>query len=549
MGIRHLGTFRKAPRTGLLLAAAAGSAACAGLAIPAPARVSLTALGSYASGVFGAGAAEIPAHDPSTQRLFVVNANDVRVDVLDVRDPMRPRKVGALEARSLGGSANSVAVARGLVAVAIEAERKQEDGVVALYEAASLLLRAVVPVGALPDCVAFTPDGRWLVVANEGEPDAAYRVDPEGSVSLIDLRGGVERPRVATADFRAFDARGDELRAAGVRLFGPGATVSQDLEPEFVTTLPDSRRAWVTLQENNALAEVDVHEARVTRIVPLAFKDHRLAGNALDPSDRDGGIRIRSWPVYGMYQPDAIANYRFRGETLLVTANEGDTRDYAGFREEARVQDLVLDPQVFPAAETLQHPENLGRLKVTRALGSADGAVFQRLFAFGARSFSIWTLRGEQVFDSGSGFESATAFALPDAFNADHADNDSFDSRSDDRGPEPEGVVLGRIAGRTYAFVGLERVGGILVYDVTDPRDVGFRSYVNRRNFAVDACWKADAGGACRTGPGSANPEALDLGPEGLIFVPAHQSPIGAPLLVVANEVSGTTTLYRVDVR
>ena len=244
---------------------------------------------------------------------------------------------------------------------------------------------ATAPVGALPDMVTFTPDGELVLVSNEGEPSDDYTVDPEGSVSVIKVRpvlglgrraagGGrdviraervVARTAVRTVTFGDFDEgrpRHDEVDE-DIRIFGPGASVAQDLEPEYITVSDDSRTAWVTLQENNALARIDIGRLRVEALLPLGFNDHRLSGNELDASDRDGGVNIASWPVLGMYQPDAISSFEQGGQTYVVTANEGDARDYDGFSEEARVKDLVLDPTTFPDAATLQEDSNLGRLR------------------------------------------------------------------------------------------------------------------------------------------------------------------------------------------
>jgi hypothetical protein len=251
----------------------------------------------------------------------------------------------------------------------------------------------------------------------------------------------------------------------------------------------------------------------------------------LDASDRDNRINIRDWPVLGMYEPDSIAAFKAGRKTYLITANEGDARDWPGFSEEARVGSLTLDATQFPNAAALKNNASLGRLNVTRTLGDADGdGDFDQLYTLGGRSFSIWTTDGAQVYDSGSEFERVVAARFPAFFNASNDDR-TVDSRSDNKGPEPEGIAIGSVGERTYAFVGLERMGGVMVYDVTDPHSPLFVDYVNNRDLAVD--------------PAQA-PAAGDLGPEGLIFIDAKDSPTRSPLLVVANEVSGTVTLYRI---
>lgn len=497
---------------------------------PAANRISLVPIGTYASGVFDESGAEIVAHDPGTQRLFVVNAQAGLVDVLDISDPTDPVLVDTIVA---SGPVNSVDVLDGTVAVAVQADPAQEPGSVELFDTGGTAL-ATVQVGALPDMLTFSPDGTMIVVANEGEP-AGYCAgdagDPEGSMSIIDVSAGasqVTQDDVRTAGFTAFNDQAAALRAAGVRIFGPGATVAQDVEPEYVAIDADSTTAWVALQENNAFGIVDLASATVTDIVPLGYKDHSVPRNGLDASDEDGRVNIRSWPVRGMYMPDGIDAYERAGRTFIVSANEGDARDYECFSEETRIEDLVLDPAAFPAAERLQQEQNLGRLRTTTAFPTTEPAT--ELYSFGGRSFTIRDAAGNLVFDSGSDFERITAAVDRANFNSNNDDNDSFDSRSDDKGPEPEGIEIGQAFGSTYAFIGLERVGGIMVYDIDSPTAPRFVEYVNNRNFQGDA----EAG------------TAGDLGPEGITFIPAADSPVRGPLLAVANEVSGTTTIYRV---
>ena len=491
------------------------------LAAPATA-IRLKPIGSFETGIFDDSAAEIAAFDPLGQNIFVTNNAANRIDVLSASDPTNPTLNFSIDLNPFGAGVNSVAFLDGLLAVAVENAIAQEPGRVILFDPLGGFLNSVV-VGAIPDMVTFTPDGTKILVANEGEPNDDFSVDPEGSVSIIDLSSGVN-PTVTTAGLTQFN---NAVLDDSVRIFGPGATVAQDLEPEFIAVSEDSSTAWVSLQENNAFGILDLTTGEFIDIVGLGFKDHSLPGNGLDASDEDGEINIANLPVLGMFQPDSIDTYSFGGETFIVSANEGDARDF----EEERVEDLTLDPTAFPNADELQQPDVLGRLEVTNTLGDTDGdGDFDSLFAFGARSFSIWDAQGNLVFDSGDDFEQITADLFPDFFNSDNDEN-TFDTRSDAKGPEPEAITIGQIGDRTFAFIGLERVGGIMTYDITDPFAPFFIDYVNNRDFFGD-------------------PElgtAGDLGPEGLLFIGATDSPTQAPLIIATNEVSGTTTLFAIE--
>ncbi|MEJ0087678.1 MAG: choice-of-anchor I family protein [Pseudomonadota bacterium] len=922
----------------------------------------LDVLGSYSTGL-GAGAAEIVAYDKDSRRLFLINATASSVDILSLRNPAAPTLLKRLDLSALG-SPNSVDVYDGVLAIAIQAVVKTDPGLVAFYTTDGQSLGSA-KVGSLPDMLTFTPDGRNVLVANEAEPSGygAGFTDPEGTVSIVRVPHNRNEWKkfgngsVRTVGFTQFNGQEAALRSKGIRIYGPGATAAQDFEPEYIAASADSRKAYVTLQENNAIAVIDIDKAKVLQLLPLGYKDYSatpavsatyewdnlpsigrtaagqkmtlggfsglayegttrdgklkfithtdrgpnaeptgilrpfvlpqyhprivrftldpsngrfdlteqiefkrpdgrpltglpntaLSGDAnqayndevpvdlfgkvlpldplggdfeaivvgddgsfwlgdeyrpaiyhfdkkgvllqryipvgthaaagkpvpapgvagefgiealpaviaqrrqnrgvealaeldgklyafvqspvrnpvaltngalnamrnvrvvefdpetlatrqflyemdnpvplnatdtradkigdatvsgsgeflvverdddnvpaielpaitkkvysftlgtatditaldtiypvvrngatvnlsldqmtvdelatvgvrgvvktlhvdlaaagyasvqkvegltilddgriavindndfgvaqiqvdnatglfklapgynpepvtlglidvpgLDASDRDSKISIRDWPLLGMYQPDAIAAYQARGRTYLVTANEGDARDWPGFAEESRVSALALDPVAFPNGAVLKQNANLGRHTVTKALGDVDGdGDYDRLYTLGGRSFSIWSTSGEQVYDSGAGFERITAFDDAAHFNASN-DNTNFDDRSDNKGPEPEGVALGEIDGRTYAFIGLERTGGLMMYDVTDPSETFFVDFLNNRDF--------DAG----TG---------DLGPEGVHFIPARESPNGQPLVAVANEISGTVTLYAV---
>lgn len=537
--------FRRTVVTALLLALVVGSFGLLPAAAQATGKrapIAFAPIFTYETGL-GEASAETVAAQGSL--LFVTNSADNSLDIVDITSPAARTRV---DLSPYGAGPNSVAVRAGVVAVAVEAAPKTDPGRVVFFDAAGRYLNALT-VGAQPDMLTFSPNGRWLLVANEGEPNSYGQpdsVDPEGTVSVINMRGRVERLTqrdVKTARFTADveiigqgdddrgrgkgrgDGKGDAARHPGLRVFGPGASLAQDLEPEYITVDERSQTAYVTLQEANAIAVLDIGDAEFEQIVPLGSKDHSLAGSGIDASDRDGGINIKGWPVYGLYMPDAIANFRVGGKTYLITANEGDARDYDGFAEEIRVGagGYALDPAAFPNAAELKRNENLGRLTVTSVNGDSDGdGDFDKIYAFGARSFTIWDEDGGRIFDSGDRLEQITADTYPAFFNSE-GPGSAFDSRSDNKGPEPEGVAVGRVGGRTLAFVSLERIGGVMLFDVSNPHAPEFVQYTNNADFA--------------RGTG-------DVGPEVVVFVPAESSPSRRARLVVANEVSGTVTVY-----
>lgn len=480
--------------------------------------------------------AEISAFDPSSNRIFTVAGPAMEYYTLSNTGILSAPTNMPIGFTSVGNNVlpNSVGIRNGVVAVAYaivnSTTNAQQPGVVAFYDAATAAFLNQVAVGYLPDMLIYSPDGNKIYTANEGEPNSygqGTSFDPEGSVSIIDITAGVVAATVVEAGFTSFNSQTVALKAAGVRIYGPDATVAQDLEPEYIAFSADGTKAFVVLQENNAVAELNLATNTFTQIIPLGLKNHNLAGNGMDASDRDsttalGKINIQNWPVYGMYQPDAMASFSVAGNTYYITANEGDSRSYTGYSEEIRVgaTGYVLDPTVFPTAATLKLNENLGRLQLTNATGdtNSDGD-FDELHALGARSFSIWNSSFSQVYDSGDQLEQLTAAQNPGRFNADNTDNTSgsFDTRSDNKGPEPEAVTTGTVNGVLYAFVGIERSGDIFVYDISNPAAPVFKQYIDN---------------------------VLDFGVEGLVFVPADQSPTGKPLLISSAEVSKTVTVY-----
>ncbi len=494
-------------------------------------ELKLELLTSFSTGIEELSSAEIVVFDKASERLFIANSIANQVDFVDFSIPAAPVLIDSIDLDSVG-FINSVAVYDGVIAVAIQAPVAQDSGFVSFFTTDGVFLNRLT-VGALPDMLTFNNDGTQLVIACEGEPNDDYTVDPNGGVSIIEIDGAITEltnADVTNLDFTAFNAMEAELKADGVRIFGPGASVAQDLEPEYITILGDNATAFVVLQENNALAEVDLISKEIVEIYPLGTIDHSLFGFGFDPSNRTSDINIVNVPTRGMFQPDAIAQLAVGGENYLFTANEGDSRDYDGYSEEERIDDLDLDETIFPTADFLQNDHLFGRLKTTSATGDIDDdGDIDVIHSYGTRSFSIWNTDGELVFDSGDLIERIIA-ADPDFVELFNAGNDMGDDeakdRSDDKGPEPEGVVATMIEGNAFLFVSLERVGGVMVFNINNPESPEYIGYHNNRDVATN-------------GP--------DRGAEGMIFISAEDSPNDNGILVLANEVSSTLTIYQVN--
>jgi len=523
-------------------------------------------------------AAEIVQYHAETSTIYATNGETNTIAIIDasgvssatMADPINTTSLTtttiALPADINGvalGSLTSIAISGDLMAVAVPAAVKTDNGFVLFYNGLDSSAPAFldsVEVGALPDMVTFTPDGGKVLVANEGEPSDDYTVDPEGSVSVINiLASGEPEETGTTVGFSALNGSEADLMAQGMMFPNPAgrtingtaitSSVAKDLEPEYITATNDV--AYISLQENNGLAILDLEELTID-VVGLGTKT--WAGLNIDIQE-DGSVSFGQYTgLYGVYQPDTIANFTWKDATFIVTANEGDAREYffdaadeaactaAGgvdfdeddgclaYTDEVKVEDLTAAANSELAM--LQATGEADDLRVTSAMGDADGnGEYDAAYAYGARSFTIWDQNGLVVYDSGDDFERITASVHGAQFNNGDDENEG-DSRSENKGPEPEALTVGQIGDRTYAFIGTERMGGIFVYDVTNPYDVQFAEYVINRDLTEGL---------------TADDVIGDLAPESLVFVSAEDSPSGVPLLVVGNEVSGTVTVWQIN--
>ncbi len=923
------------------------------------AAIELSPIGVYESGIFDESAAEIAAYDEKNMRLYVVKATSASLDVLDIKDPSHPKKIAEIKLNKYATGINSVDVHGDLVAVAMEHKldyRKEYKGQNYHLEGRVVFLNLeghvvkVLDAGFLPDMVKFTPDGQYVLVANEGEPNVGVTHDPAGSITIVDLTKGIKRAKLKQVDFNSFNGKEIAYRDAGVRVFpldNGFRKISDDVEPEYIAVSPDSKTAYVALQENNAVAVVDIIKQEVKEILPLGVKDwskglpevtlfpfndlpdlpnqtpgaspvikqggfsalwfngvkangnyefltvpdrgpnkpvkgskpaqtifpvpdyqHRIVKFEINPQDpasgakitgeiplvrqdgttpitalpnikgwskeqqpvdykldvltdkydafggdmeglivdkkgdfwlvdeyrpaiyhftpdgvlvdrfvpegaadlggdsagtygveiipavynkrktnrgfeaaaydpennllyafiqsplqnpnaaagnksavirilafnvetstpvaeyvyflensnlrmkkvdkigdatylgqnrfgvierdatfndpegkkyifeinlkgatntlgksaadfggkeleeltpdafaklglyavhkrkvlnlpsigyhpsdkaeglvllpdgsfavlndndfaynytkrsltgtpiqlgiisfnqsnavdviKDKKVELKNQPFFGMYMPDAIYAYTVNGKNYFVTANEGDDRgdwyDDTDFKDTAKLKKKVkLDNELFPEGSAGQLLKKESNLRVSAIDGDVDGdGQFEELHAYGARSFSIFDAYGNLVFDSGDAIERITGELFPKNFNTSNSKN-KMEDRTEKKGPEPEGVAIGEINGKQYAFIGIERIGGVMVYDISDPYAPSFVQYINRRNFTVDP------------EEGTKNGTVGDLGPEGVVFISAGKSPNHKPLLVIPNEVSGTTTIYQIN--
>ena len=564
-----------------------------------PRALNVEVVGRFATGIYGKSAAEIVQFHKISNSVFAINGAANQIEVISLANLSTTQVGNPIADESLAsnaftfplnvsvtnsagvqidiplGAVNSIAIKQDLLAIAVEGEVKQANGAILFYNLNELgegtFIRAV-EVGALPDMVTFTPDGSKALVANEGEPSTDYTNDPEGSISVISIVDSIPAnvaktinlstdivfsdDNLATEDFDTDAKRLAILSKAGVKFAGPsGNTVAKDLEPEYITTSSNSKMAYVSLQENNAIGIINLEELTI-EVKALGYKD--WGKYQLDFSNKDEVPEFKNIQgLYGMYQPDTIASYTWNDSTFIVSANEGDAREYDGFSEEVRVKDIIDADELNQALSTelqIQYDESggknyLGRLKVTTALGDSDkNGEFEKLYAYGARSFSIWDKNVNLVFDSGDDFGKISSAILGDNFNAAHTKNKG-DNRSDDKGGEPEAIDVGEIAGRTYAFIAQERAGDLFVYDITNPFNTAFVTHYNNRDFTVDYEMDDDLADPCDSSEGMDCTEvnkAGDLGPESIKFISATDSPTSKPLVIVGNEVSGTVTVYQV---
>jgi len=520
------------------------------------------------------GGAEIVAYDDQRKIAAVVTGGSSLSLVSYRKGFSNPKEITKLE---LAGDAQSVAInSDGLIAVAVSVN-VNNDGRVFFYKLQNngASPRGSVAVGNLPDSSSFTPDGKTLVSANEGEPSKFYGtddgIDPEGSISVVRINASKpSRSKVSTLDFANYST--DTLRSQGIRISGDNPNPLQDIEPEYVSISRNGRDAFITLQENNAIARVDLKQRQIKSIFSQGLKD--WTSTDVDTTDEDGIYAPGARNVFGLRMADGIANFEHKGKTYLITANEGDGRvrpDDVNFEatladgttysygdnlaegvlssiedeltgaaiyvygaadvgnrgnfEADQGDELFITLKYGPVSDDDFYSDELraGKLSEGDATLISEGRLktvkdandpITGVKSFGGRSFSIYTADGALVYDSGNLLDQIT-----------NAAGFYDDGRSDDKSIEPESVVTALIGKRRFAFIGLERP-----YNQNDPEELGTFIPV----FEITKPNKPNYVGAFSA--------AESLSPEGLSWVSGGSR--GGHLLV-ANEVSGTLDAFR----
>ena len=527
------------------------------------AALNLTQIARYSAGQYNVdgGVMEIVAYNQATEWAYAINGQSGKLAAIPLAGLTAGAHVEELTGTEIDvkalveaedgtfqyGDMTSVAISPDstTLAAALQAQGSNDAGRVALFtceEDGSLTLEALVETGAQPDMVTFAGDG-VVLTADEGEPREGYGeniADPKGSVTVVD----VESQESTVVDFTAFDSQRDQLAEDGIVL-KKGSAPSEDLEPEYIAV--SGCKAYVTLQENNAIAVLDIESQTFEGVYSAGFEDHSTT--AIDLDKKDDAYAPKTYEsLLGIRMPDSIAAFTVEGATYLVTANEGDARewgdeDHGTFYLSEDERDFGEEGVTSPTGGITGEGSGLEGKVVFFKTEDFDGLDPEKDYVFGGRSFTVFqaTENGlEEVFTSGDDFEALTAQYVPEYFNASN-DNAVLDDRSGKKGPEAESVTVGTVDGKTYAFVALERTGGVMVYDVTDPEAITFVNYVNTRDFGtiVEGSEEYEDGELDKWVTGG------DVAPEGLLFLDAASSPNGEPLLLAACEVSGTVAVYQ----
>lgn len=501
----------------------------------------ISKIATYNTGNINAdgGTAEIVKYNKDNNKFYLINGANQTIDIVSLDNIQSKKHTDLNIEKSIDikkivnsnnfeyGDITSIDVnnKEEVVVVAVQEKDYSKNGKIVVLDYNGKLINTF-NAGIQPDMIKMTTDGKYILTANEGEPRKGLEntVDPKGSITIVNYKN-------RKSQNIEFDNNKVIEKDVHIRNEKGGAIV--DLEPEYIAINDKNNTAYVSLQENNAIATIDIKKGKIKSVKSLGFKDHSIKSNGLDAA-KDNNIDIEPLPILGSYMPDGITYVNIEGEDYIITANEGDGTEWEEFENVGKFKDIKKDIKLESSLfngmskeeakikfDDMKNSEKYDKLEVLTDLGN------DAIYTLGARSFSIWKADSmELVFDSKNDFETIIAKQYPKYFNSSN-NNTELDSRSGKKGPEPEDVKVGKIGDKIYAFIGIERMGGVMVYDITTPKDAKFVTYHNTRDFSEDI--------------------KGDVAPEGLDFIDAKNSKTGNPLVVIANEVSGTVSINEIE--
>lgn len=472
------------------------------------------------------------AYDASSERIFVASPGENKLYTFDISNTDKVFQDSTINLNIYQTEVSAIAARQGVVALTFINNLPQARGKLVLLDTAGQLINQFT-VGAYPSFVRFSSDGRYLIVGNEGPPADDYSVDPMGSVSVLQILSAnpsvLTQNDVFTIGFKGLDSTDYHPL---LRIYGNDGQQlpSQDIEPEDIALLPGSTKAVVSLQENNGIALIDFGSFSLDTVHGLGWQSHQDSSDGLDGSAQNQRINIRGYKnLFGLYQPKGLAALQQLGKNYILSANQGAYRAYSGYDETQLVKNTALNPSTIPDRSQYIEDSLIGSLRLTKTMGNARNVfIYDSMFTFGTRSWSVWDDSLNLVWDSGDDLAEWLAQAFPNQFNSLANSNQSYKQASPHFGPEAHLVTYGEVDGTPYAFVGLKQMGAVAIYDLSNIQSPQQVSLLLDRDFSLAA----------------SDPQSGDQGITDLSFVPANLSPNGLELLIASHGVSGSLSVY-----
>ncbi|SES81018.1 esterase-like activity of phytase family protein [Thorsellia anophelis] len=364
------------------------------------------------------GVAEIVTATPDGQYLFYTNAAKGTLHLVDVKNPASPISLPTLQltdSESQKVEPTSVAISPdGQYAFVVirtgDDKAKASNGKLKIFDISdinNIKLKDSVVVGSGPDSIDLIGEADTLraVIAIEDEEtdeegDATIPGVRPGSIDVVYLGGLYSGKALYVETIELVDA----LKAT------PQVNYPEDPQPEFVSVNHNTAQVAVTLQENNAIALLDLSNPEKATLSKV-FSTLTVKRDNNADLKKDGEIHLKE-SFEGRREADAVT---WISDTIFAIANEGDTKKG--------------DDGIYP----------------------------------GARGFTLFDNNGNIIYET---FDKTEANAVIYGHYP--------DSRSAAKGVEIEGILSAEFDGQNYLFVGSERGSFVEVYQVGTNQELEF---------------------------------------------------------------------------